>query len=100
MRRLNVFSLLSEDDSQKPLFGSQLLLPFGRNLAYQNISLADIGRGDDDAGLIEIIERLRPHVRNVARDFLGAKLSVSRLNFKFRNMDGGENVVFDQSFRN
>ena len=69
--------LLAEDRAQQALLRSQIGLALGRDLADQNIAGVDLRADADDAALVEVLESVLADVGNVARDLLGAELSIA-----------------------
>ena len=53
----------------------------------------DFGADIDDAGFVEVLQRLFADVRNVAGDFLRPELGVARHRLEFLDVDRGEDVV-------
>ena len=89
-RVLDVLGLLAEDDLQQALLGGELLLALRSDLADEDVALADDGRGDDDARLVERLKSLGADVRDVARDLFGSELGVASLDLELGDVDGGE----------
>ena len=54
------------------------------------------GADADDAVLVEVLERLLAHVRDLARDLLDAALGVAHLELELLDVDRGEDVVLDE----
>ena len=52
-----------------------------------------LGADIDDAGFVEVLQRLFRNVRNVARDFLRPELGVAGHHLEFLDVDRGEDVV-------
>jgi hypothetical protein len=73
------------------------LSPFGRDLAAEDVAGAHLGADIDDAGLVEVFQRLFRNVRNVAGDFLGPELGVARHHLELLDVDRGEDVVLDDA---
>ena len=73
----DVGGLLAEDGAQQLLFRRHRALALRRDLADEDVARIHFGADIDDAGFVEVLQRLFRHVRNVARDFLGPSL-VSR----------------------
>src|ERR1700689_357244 len=90
--------LFAEDGAQQLLFRRHRALALGRDLADQNVAGDDVGPDVDDAGFVEVLQRLFRYVRNVARDFLRSELGVARHRLEFLDMDRGEDVVLDDAF--
>ena len=69
------------------------LSPFGVILPTRMSPALHFGADIDDAGFVEVLQRLFRDVRNVARDFLGPELGVARHHLEFLDVDRGEDVV-------
>ena len=69
------------------------LSPFGVILPTRMSPAMDLGADIDDAGLVEVLQRLFRHVRDVARDFLGPELGVAGHHLELLDVDRGEDVV-------
>ena len=82
--------LLAEDGAQQLLFGRELRLALRRDLADEDVAGLHLGADADDAGLVEILQRLVADVRNVARDLLGTELGVARDALELLDVDRGE----------
>ncbi|GJE72800.1 hypothetical protein CHKEEEPN_4361 [Methylorubrum podarium] len=55
----------------------------------------DLGADIDDAGLVEVLERLLRDVRDVAGDLLRTQLGVAGHHLEFLDVDRGEHVILD-----
>jgi hypothetical protein len=73
----NLAGLLAEDRAQQALLRGQLGLTLGRDLADEQVAVADLGADADDAALVEVGQDLLGDVRDVPGDLLGPSL-VSR----------------------
>ena len=91
--------LLAEDGPQQALFGRELGLALGRDLADEHVAGPDLGADADDSPLVEIGEDLLGQVGDVAGDLLGPELGVSGIDLVLVDVDRREHVVFDQSLR-
>ena len=89
--------LLAEDRPQEALLGGQLGLALRRDLADQDVAGLDLGALVDDPVLVEVAQALLAHVRDVARDLLGAELRVAGLDLVLLDVDGREQVVLDEA---
>ena len=56
-----------------------------------------LGADIDDAGLVEVLQRLFRDVRDVARDLLRPELGVAGHDLEFLDVDRGEDVVLDDA---
>src|SRR5687768_1330214 len=89
--------LLAEDGAQEALLGGQLGLALRRDLADQDVAGLDLGALVDDPVLVEVAQALLAHVRDVARDLLGAQLRVAGLDLVLLDVDRREQVVLDEA---
>ena len=64
-----------------------------RHLADQDVARLHFGADIDDAGFVEVLQRLFADVRDVAGDFLLAELGVAGHDLELLDMDRGEDVV-------
>ena len=69
--------LFTEDSSQESLFSSQLCFTLRGYLSYQDISGIDFGTDSDDTFLIQILESILTHVRNVSGNLFRSQFGVS-----------------------
>src|SRR6185437_5915379 len=92
--------LFAENRTQQFLFGAQLSLTLGRDLADQNIARANFRADADDAAGVEILEGVLTDVRNVAGNLLGAELGVARDTLEFLDMHRREEVFLDHALGN
>src|ERR671915_486363 len=92
--------LLAENRSQQLFFRRKLGFTLRRNLADQDIAWLDLRPDANDAALIEIGERLIPHVRNVASYFFRAKLGITRDALELFDVYRGINILFDHALAN
>src|SRR5580693_1050348 len=96
-RVAHIGRLLAEDGAEKLFLRRHRAFALRRDLADQDVAGADFGADIDDAGFVEVFERLFRNVRNVAGDFLRPELGVTRHHFEFLNMDRSEDVVLDDA---
>lgn len=89
--------LFAEDGAQQTLLSGQIGLALRRDLADQNITAAHLRADADDAAVVEILERIVTDARDVTGDLLGAELRVARVALELFNMNGGVNVLHDQT---
>ena len=92
--------LFAEDRAQQFLFGTELGLALGRDLADQDVARPDVGADADDTAGVEVFERFLADVGDVAGDFLGSELGVARDTFEFLDMHRGEQVFLDHALGN
>ena len=88
--------LLAEDGAQQPLLRGQLGLALGRDLADEEVAVADLGADPDDPALVEVGEDLLGDVGDVAGDLLRAELGVAGVDLVLLDVDRGEDVVLDE----
>ena len=80
--------LLTEDGPQQfLLWGNKLLLPFGANLAHQDITGLHLGADTDDALLIQVSQCLLAHIGDVTGDLLRTQLGIAGLRLMLDDMD-------------
>ena len=89
--------LLAEDGAKQLLFRRHRALALRRDLADQDVARLHFRADIDDAGLVEVLQRLFRDVRNVARDLLGPELGVARHDLELLDVDRGEDVVGDDA---
>ena len=89
----HVGGLLAEDGAQELFLRRHRAFALRRDLAAQDVAGAHFRADIDDAGFVEVLQRLFRHVRNVARDFLGPELGVARHHLEFLDVDRREHVV-------
>ena len=92
----NVPRLLAEDGAEELLLGRELRLALGRDLADQDVAGLDLRAVPHDPRLVEVLERLLGHVRDVARDVFLAQLRVARLDLELLDVDRGVAVVLHE----
>ena len=85
--------LLTEDGAQQALLRRQLGLALGRDLADEQVAVADLGADADDAALVEVGQDLLGDVRDVPGDLLRAELGVAGVDLVLLDVDRGEDVV-------
>src|SRR5579884_42289 len=93
---LDLSCLLTEDGAQQALFRGELGLTLGRDLAHQDVSRLNFGPQVHDAALVEILQPLLSHVRDVAGDLFGTELRVARVYLVLLHVDRGERVRANQ----
>ena len=89
----HVGSLLAEDGAQQLLFRRHRALALRRDLADEDVAGVHFGADVDDAGLVEVLQRLFRDVRDVARDLLRPELGVAGHHLELLDVDRGEDVV-------
>ena len=89
----HVRGFLAEDGAEQLLFRRHRALALRRDLADQDVAGAHFRADIDDAGFVEVLQRLFRHVRNVARDFLRPQLGVAGHHLELLDMDRGEDVL-------
>ena len=85
-RIADVACLFAEDGAQQFFFRRNHALAFRRYLADQNVAGLNLGTDVDNAGFVQVSERVFADVRNIAGDFFLPQLGVTGHNFKFFNM--------------
>ncbi|OPZ53752.1 MAG: hypothetical protein BWY91_01843 [bacterium ADurb.BinA028] len=96
-RVANLAGLLAEDRAQQALLRGQLGLTLGRDLADEQVAVADLGTDADDPALVEVGQNLFGDVGDVPRDLLRAQLGVAGVDLVLLDVDRGEDVVLDQT---
>ena len=91
----DVGRLLAEDGAEELLLRRHRALALRRDLADQDVAGHHLGADVDDAGLVEVLQRLFRDVRDVAGDFLRPELGVAGHHLEFLDVDRGEDVVAD-----
>ena len=89
----HVGGFLAKDRAQQPFLGRKFGFTFRSDLADENVARLDFRADADDAVVAQILERLFADVGDVARDFFGTELGITRATFKFLNVDRGEDVL-------
>ena len=87
----------TEDRAEQALLRGQLGLALGRDLADEQVAVADLGADADDAALVEVGQDLLGDVRDVPGDLLGAELGVAGVDLVLLDVDRGEDVVLHQA---
>lgn len=82
-----VLGLLAEDHFEQSLLRGHLLLTLGSHLPDQDIPGDHFRARTHDTPFVEVDQRIRPHVGNIPRDFLGAHFRVPCLHLKLMDMD-------------
>ena len=90
---LDVLAGAAEDRVQQLLFGGQLALALGRDLADQDVSRLDVGADPDHAVVVEVPQRLLRDVGDVAGELLAAQLGLADLDLELLDVDRGVDVV-------
>src|SRR5262249_46061890 len=96
-RVTHVGRLLAEDGAQELLLRRHRAFALRGDLAAQDVAGADLGADIDDTGLVEVLERLFRHVRDIAGDLLRPELGVARHYLELLDVDRGEDVVLDDA---
>ena len=91
----HVRSLFAKDGAQKLFFRRHRAFALGRDLADENVARPHFRADIDDAGFVEILQRLFRDVGNVAGDFFRTELGVARHHLEFIDMDRSEDVFLD-----
>src|SRR6185503_1528648 len=94
----NIASLLTEDGAEQLLFRSELRLALRRDLADQNVAMADLGTDADNAALVQIAQGMLRDVGNITRDFFRSELRVASFDFKLLDVNRGVVIVLHKTF--
>src|SRR4029077_9174466 len=78
----DVAGLLTEDRPEQLFFGGELGLALRRDLADEDVTGLDLGPDPDNARVVEVLQGLFRHVRDVAGDFFLAELGVPGLDLE------------------
>ena len=89
----HVGGLLAEDRAQELFLRRHRAFALRRDLAAQDVAGAHFRADVDDAGFVEVLQRLFRDVRNVARDFLRTQLGVAGHHLELLDVDRREHVV-------
>ena len=89
--------LLLEDRADELLFGGELGLALGRDLADQQVARVDLGADAHDAALVQVLERLLGAVGDVARDLFVAQLGGAGVDLVLLDVHRRQHVVFDET---
>src|SRR5262249_40897605 len=92
--------LFAENRAQQLFFRGKLGLALGRDLADQDIARPHLRPDADDTAGVEALERFLADVGNVAGDFLGTELGITRDAFELLDMDRGKEVFLDHALGN
>jgi len=95
-RILDLARLLAENGPQQLLLRAEFLLALRRDLAHQDVVGANFRADADDAGLVQVFERLFADVRDVVGDLFRAELGVARLDLVLFDVNRGELVLAHQ----
>jgi hypothetical protein len=96
-RVLHVLGLLTEDGREQLLFGRELGLTLGRDLAHENVARLDLRADAHDATLVEVDQRLFGDVGDFARDFFLPALRVAHVQFELLDVHRRVHVVLHQT---
>ena len=89
----DVRSLLAENRAQQFLFRCQLGLAFGRHLADQHVADCDFRADMHDAAFVQTRQLRFGQIRNIAGDFLRAKLGIACGDGQLFDMDRGKAIL-------
>ena len=96
-----VFHVLAgpaEDRVQQLFFRRQFAPRLRRHLADQDVARHDERADPDDAVFVEIVQRLRADVRNVARELFLAELGLADFELELLDVHRGVGIVLHQPF--
>ena len=97
-RGVSYFScLLAEDGPKEPLFRGQLGLTLRRYLTYQDISCAHLCADADDSSLIQVLEGVVAHTRDITGDLFRSQLGVTGFRLVLLDVDRCIDIVLHQS---
>jgi len=96
----HILGFASENDFKQSFFGRKLLFALGGDFADQNIAGLHHGGGHYHALIVQMGQRFRAHIGNIAGDFFGSELGGAGFGFKLVQVDGGEHILFHQLFGN
>ena len=94
----HIGGLLAEDGPQQLLLGRDRALALRGDLADQDVAGLDFGAEMDNAGLVQLAQRLLADIGDVAGDLLLAQLGVAGHHLEFLDMDRGEHIVLHDAF--
>src|SRR6266702_3830870 len=94
----NVAGFFAEDGAEQLFFRSERGLALGRDLADKNVAGLHDRANADDTAFVEVAEEGLADVGNVASDFLGTELGITRFDFILLDVNRGVVIVFDQFF--
>ena len=92
-------ALLAEDGAKQTLLRRELGLALRGDLAHEDVAGLDLCTNANDATLVEVGHGVLAHVRQVARDLLGAQLGLTGVDLVLLDVDRGERVVLYQTLR-
>ena len=78
---------LSENRPKQTLFRRKLRLSLRRHLAHKNISCAHLRTNPDDSSLIQILQGVVSHTRDIPRDLFRSKLGITGFRLILFDMD-------------
>src|SRR5690606_16835376 len=64
-----------------------------RDLAHENVARLNLRTDIDDAGFVEVLQRLFRNVRNVTGNLFWTKLRITGHHLEFLDVNGGEDVI-------
>ena len=94
----HVRRLFTEDGAKELFFRRHRAFALWRDLTDEDIARLNFSTDINDARFVEAAERFFTDVRNVARDVFWPKLGVASHDFKFLDVDRGEDVILHDAF--
>ena len=98
-RVFHVGGLFTEDGAEQTFFRREFGFGLRRDFADENVAGLHFRTDADDAVRPEVLQRFIAEVRDVARDFFRSELGVAGGDFKFIDVNRGEDVVLDDASR-
>ena len=86
-------SFLAKDGANEPLFGGEVGFGLGRDFAHQYIARSHFCAQQHDALIVQIVENIVGHIRNVARYLFRANFGVASLYFVLVNVHRSKHIV-------
>src|SRR5690606_31956246 len=96
----DVRGLLAEDGAQQLLLRRHRRLALRRDLANQDVAGLHRGADIDDAGLVEVLQRLFADVGDIAGDLFLTQLRVAGHHLELLDVNRGEDVIADDALGN
>ena len=90
--------LFAKDGSKQAFLCRQLGFTLGRHLADQNIAGVYLRTHADNALIIQILQALRPYVRDVAGNLFRPQFGVACFAFQLLDVNRGKHILFHHLF--
>ena len=94
----NIPGLFPEDGPQEFLLRRELCLSLGGNLANEDVPGRNQGPQSDNPALIQVLQGLFPHVRNITGYLFLAEFRIPGRDLQFLDMDRGIDVLLQNLF--